>query len=61
MFTTVGTRITDCCDHEHDSRDDAQKCLVEHQNEMRRGGRLSKRRVIEFESWDELEEEFEVY
>lgn len=63
MFTTAerrGARI-DCCDHEHLTRDEAQTCLVKHQNECRKDGKLSKRQVIEVDSLDELYEEEELF
>lgn len=64
MFTTVGKRSAtsiDCCDHEHETRDEAQKCLLAHQNEMRRANRTSNRQIIEVDSLDELYEESELY
>lgn len=57
MYTTFGwissTRY-DCCEHEHGTRDEAQRCLVAHQLELRRAGKVSKRQVVEAESLDEL-------
>lgn len=61
MFTTIGRKITDCCNHEHVTRDEAQKCLLQHQNEMRKQGKVSNRSIIEFETWEEVEEEYTVY
>lgn len=61
MFTTIGNRFSDCCQHEHETRDEAQRCLVLHQNEMRKALKISKRQIVEFESWDEIEEEYQNY
>lgn len=57
MFTTLGPRVADCCEHEHPTRDDAQTCLVAHQAAMRGAGRVSERVVVEAESLEELFEE----
>lgn len=57
MYTTAGrwtTKGLDCCGHEHDTRDEAQKCLLQHQNDMRKAGKLSSREIVEVESLDEL-------
>lgn len=64
MFTTVGIRKgtgIDCCDHEHDTRDEAQLCLMQHQNEMRKAAKVSTRTIVEVDSLDTLYEESEVY
>jgi hypothetical protein len=64
MYTTVGKRSSrsiDCCDHEHESRDDAQRCLLSHQNEMRRAGNVSHREIIEVETLDEVYDNAEIY
>lgn len=64
MYTTVGRRSTlgiDCCDHEHETHDEAQRCLLDHQNEMRKAKKVSTRMIIEVESIEQVYEESEVY
>lgn len=60
MFFTVG-RKDGICDHEHDSFLEAQKCLTQHQNEMRAKGKVSDRQIVESSSREELEDDLELY
>jgi len=60
MFITVGkftSKGLDCCEHEHETRDEAQECLLEHQAEMRKQNKVSDRRIAEVDSLDEIYEE----
>jgi hypothetical protein len=64
MWTTVGIRgsnTVDCCNHEHESRDEAQKCLIEHQAEMRRLNKKSVRQIAEADSLDQIADEATLY
>jgi hypothetical protein len=59
MYTTVGnwtSKGLDCCDHEHETRDEAQRCLLEHQKAMRLVNKVSTRQIIAIESLAELDD-----
>ena len=56
MFTTLGNKAVDCCEHEHETRDEAQLCLLEHHKLMRLIGKVSTRQVVELDSMEEIED-----
>lgn len=64
MYSCVGARSNntiDCCGHEHETRDEAQLCLLEHQKEMRHQNKISTRQIVEIDSLDQVYEESELY
>lgn len=59
MYTTLGFkgRNIDCCDHEHETIEEAQKCLVAYQNELRKLGQVTNRKIMEVESLSSMYDE----
>jgi hypothetical protein len=56
-YTCVSSRKPkDFCQNEHPDRDSAQKCLLEHQNECRRNGKVSDRVIIPVSDLSEVED-----
>ena len=56
MYVNIGQTISDCCGHEHSTRDEAEHCLAEHLVVQRKKGRVSNRRVVEIDSLGDLDE-----
>lgn len=57
MFITIGSK--EHCDHEHETFDDAQKCLKEYQEVLKGKNRTSDRIILEVASLYEADEMLE--
>jgi hypothetical protein len=56
MYTTAGLRghKVDTCGHEHETHDEAQRCLVVHQQEMRKAGKMSVRQIVDADTLTDM-------
>jgi hypothetical protein len=53
-YTNVSLKRGTHCQHLHENRDLAQKCLLEHQAECRKNGKVSDRVILEVESLEDV-------
>lgn len=60
MFVNVG-KGNDHCPHEHETWDDAQKCLTEYTQELRKLGKVCDRIIVETDSIEQLEDDLTFY
>lgn len=60
MYVTVGLK-DGWCEHEHENRTEAEKCLLEHQKTCRKKNKISDRIVTEVDSVEELMDALDRY
>ncbi len=61
MYTTIGKFSKSSCRHLHKTFDEAQECLIKHQNECRKSDKISDRIILEIDSLEDLDDILVLY